>query len=399
LVNYRRQSVASHTDAAESLNSNQARSAETTNAATVPDNSSTAPVPVSGTQTPDQPIARPPLRIPSRSQSYTIAQRQHSSLESHPQHHHEVPEVALVNNKHVVPDWLFARGGRMTKKDMDKYKNWQTSGDPDPSDSPSRSSRSLERRRSHKRAPDSDFPSAFLPLSSSQSTDTVLQPPPGSPSSIALRSYSPSSPARSFGHPHLHHSTSTPLLHGRPNTGVLQNSQRCPTQQLFEGTGSTTVHTKLKDHIFSTILKRMQKGSSRPQSRRSFTRNDSQEPEGESTDQDQEDNVGPLPPSERYIRRGRLTRKMPSSMDLTPAHESADDEPFQPIKRISSEVIMSELTKMSLHDAHEGGVPAPSRMREGSMERGMWSMDESVSHADDVDSRSPARAFAVPVPC
>jgi hypothetical protein len=32
-------------------------------------------------------------------------------------------------------------------------------------------------------------------------------------------------------------------------------------------------------------------------------RGSSHEPEGESTDQDQEDNVGPLPPSQRYVRR------------------------------------------------------------------------------------------------
>lgn len=388
LVNYRRQSVASHEDNAESeLDSKQSRPQQTANVAT--DSNSALPVLSrdDGAQHADQPTSRPALRIPSRSQSYTIAQRQHSSLENRPQHTHEVPEVALVNNKHVVPDWLFARGGRMTKKDLDKYKNWQTSGDPDSSDKPSRASRSLERRRSHKRAPDSDFPSSFQPLSSSQSADTVLQPPPGSPSSIAFRSYSPSSPAKSFGSPHLHHSTSTPSLHGRTGAGVFINTQRCPTQQLFEGTGSTTVHTKLKDHIFSTILKRMQKGSSRPQSRRSL-RNCSQEPEGESTDQDQEDGVGPLPPSQRYIRRGRLSRKMPGSMDMTPAHDSADeDESFQPIKRISSEVIMSELTKMSLKDADENNVPGSSRIREGSMERGLWSMDESVSHGDEIEGR------------
>jgi hypothetical protein len=167
----------------------------------------------------------------------------------------------------------------------------------------------------------------------------------------------------------------------------MSNTNRCPTQQLFEGTGSTTVHTKLKDHIFSTILKRMQKGSSRPQSRRSL-RAGSVEREGESTDQDQEDEIGPLPPSQRYIRRGRLHRKMPSSMDMTPTHESADEEePFQPIKRISSEVIMSELTRMTLEDSN-GTVPSPSRMRDVSTERGLFSMDESVSHCEEIDSKS-----------
>lgn len=383
LVNYRRQSVASHPDATEpDANSQNPPLKEIPTAAPGDDSS-----PVGDHQKLEQGTTRPALRIPSRSQSYTIAQRQHSSLESPSHRHQEVPEVALVNNKHVVPDWLFARGGRMTKRDLDKYKNWQTSGDPESSDKQSRPSRSLERRRSHKRAPDSDFPSTFLPLGSSQSADTVLQPPPGSPSSIAFRSYSPSSSARSFGSTHLHHSTSTPSLPGRINAGASSSTHRCPTQQLFEGTGSTTVHTKLKDHIFSTILKRMQKGSSRPQSRRSL-RGNSQEPEGESTDQDQEDNVGPLPPSKRYIRRGRLSRKMPGSMDMTPGHDSADDEePLRPIKRISSEVIMSELTKMSLEDADGNVVPAASRVREGSMERGLWSMDESMSHGDEIESK------------
>lgn len=388
LVNYRRQSTTSITDIAESEQEPKVQS-RTDDTEEVPDVKSLPRTPLlADAASPSKSlISRPGLKIPSRSQSYTIAQRQHSSLENHTQHHHEVPEVALINNKHVVPDWLFARGGRMTKKDLDKYKNWQTSEDPKLEDKSPRLSRSLERRRSHKRAPDSDFPSTFSPLSVSHSVDNVLQPPPASPSSITLRSYSPSS-ARSFGSPHLHHSTSTPSLHGRSSVNPLMNtiSQRCPTQQLFEGTGSTTVHTKLKDHIFSTILKRMQKGSSRPQSRRSL-RAGSQEREGESTDQDQEDEIGPLPPSQRYVRRGRLSRKMPGSMDMTPTHELADDdEAFQPIKRISSEVIMSELTRMTLEDATNGTVPAPSRIRDVSTERGLFSMDESVSHCEDIDS-------------
>jgi hypothetical protein len=130
---------------------------------------------------------RPGLAIPGRTQSFTLP-RQHSSLENHTHHHNEIPEVALVNNKHVVPDWLFARGGRMTKRDLDKYKNWQTSegltaGSLD--DASPEPSRRLQRDRSHRRAPDSDFPSTFSPLSTSTSTDAVLHPPPGSPSSIA----------------------------------------------------------------------------------------------------------------------------------------------------------------------------------------------------------------------
>lgn len=334
---------------------------------------------------------RPGLAIPGRTQSFTLP-RQHSSLENHTHHHNEIPEVALVNNKHVVPDWLFARGGRMTKRDLDKYKNWQTSegltaGSLD--DASPEPSRRLERDRSHRRAPDSDFPSTFSPLSTSTSTDAVLHPPPGSPSSIAIRSYSPSSPSRSFGPPHLHHSTSTPSLHGRSTAGSGQPShlvQRCPTQQLFEGTGSTTVHTKLKDHIFSTILKRMHKGSSRPNSRRGV-RAGSIEPEGESTDQDREDDVGPLPSSLNYTRRGRLCRKVPGSMDMTSTHESADDEePLQPIKRVSSEVIISELTRMTLEGSTNGpSASPPSRLRDGSVDRGLFSMDESVSHGDELD--------------
>ena len=73
---------------------------------------------------------------------------------------------------------------------------------------------------------------------------------------------------------------------------------------------------------------------------------------------------------------------------MTPGHDSADDEePLRPIKRISSEVIMSELTKMSLEDADGNVVPAASRVREGSMERGLWSMDESMSHGDEIESK------------
>ncbi|KAJ9096037.1 hypothetical protein QFC21_005402 [Naganishia friedmannii] len=402
LVNYRRQSMASNTDMADSDRERSLTPARLASKVQLnPD-----AVPSASHLIEDRPV-RPGLAIPGRTQSFNLP-RQHSSLESHNHHHNEIPEVALVNNKHVVPDWLFARGGRVTKKDLDKYKNWQTSEGhtvESADDACSERSQRLQRDRSHRRAPDSDFPSIFSPLSTSMSTDTVLHPPPGSPSSIAVRSYSPSSPSRSFGAPHLHHSTSTPSLHGRSTTGSGQTPHlphRCPTQQLFEGTGSTTVHTKLKDHIFSTILKRMHKGSSRPSSRRSL-RTGSIEPEGESTDQDREDGVGPLPSRLNYTRRGRLSRKLPGSMDMTSTHDSADEEePLQPIKRVSSEVIISELTRMTLEGSSNGpSASPPSRLRDGSMDRGLFSMDESVSHCDEVDSRchsSPAKSMTTVLP-
>ncbi|KAJ9121550.1 hypothetical protein QFC22_002169 [Naganishia vaughanmartiniae] len=402
LVNYRRQSMASNTDMADSDHERSLTPQKTASKTQLnPDAGPSASQPVDG-----HPV-RPGLAIPGRTQSFNLP-RQHSSLENHTQHHNEIPEVALVNNKHVVPDWLFARGGRMTKKDLDKYKNWQTSEghvSGSPQDTSLEQSRRLQRDRTHRRAPDSDFPSTFSPLSTSTSTDTMLHPPPGSPSSIAIRSYSPSSPSRSFGPPHLHHSTSTPSLHARSTTGSGQAShlaQRCPTQQLFEGTGSTTVHTKLKDHIFSTILKRMHKGSSRPSSRRGL-RAGSIEPEGESTDQDREDDVGPLPSSLNYTRRGRLGRKVPGSIDMTPTHESADDEePLHPIKRVSSEVIISELTRMTLEGSSNGPrASPPSRFRDGSVDRGLFSMDESGSHCDELDSQyhsSPAKSMSTALP-
>ena len=71
---------------------------------------------------------------------------------------------------------------------------------------------------------------------------------------------------------------------------------------------------------------------------------------------------------------------------MAPGRDSADEgESLQPIKRISSEVIMSELTKMSLGNADGNHVPSASRVREGSMERGLWSMDESVGHEDEIE--------------
>lgn len=382
LVNYRRQSMGSNTDMADSDHERDTPHKTASKAPFNHDASASESQPIE-----DHPV-RPGLAIPGRTQSFNLP-RQHSSLENHTHLRNEIPEVALVNNKHVVPDWLFARGGRMTKKDLDKYKNWQTSEGhavESPDETLSERSRRLQRDRNRRRAPDSDFPSTFSPLSTSTSIDTMLHPPPGSPSSIAIRSYSPSS---SFGPPQLHHSTSTPSLHGRSTTGSGQIShlpQRCPTQQLFEGTGSTTVHTKLKDHIFSTILKRMHKGSSRPNSRRSL-RAGSIEREGESTDQDREDDVGPLPSRLNYTRRGRLSRKVPGSMDMTPTHESADEEePLQPIKRVSSEVIISELTRMTLEgSSNSPSALPPSRVRDGSTDRGLFTMDESVSHCDELD--------------
>ena len=213
----------------------------------------------------------------------------------------EIPEVSLDFNRHVVPDWLFRstsreghshhshghghgrrRGGRTSDED--------TKGPSRQMLRPS-SARSQEFVRDRDREKESQSPSSSWGRTSfmSASPNPTLRQFPSSPGlgsgmgiavprSIkedepATPAPSPSTLPRGRLHPGagpgpgLHHTASSPALPFRPaRLDMLFNES--PTASIsgtasphpgFGGTGSTTVNTKLKDHVFATILKRLKK--------------------------------------------------------------------------------------------------------------------------------------------
>jgi inositol-hexakisphosphate kinase len=314
----------------------------------------------------------------------------------------EVPEVALMYNKHVVPDWLFRRGGRISKPDLDRYKTWQGIDTTEDEANGNRSSR----RQFKMPASADDFPTTFSPDARSDYSQDGASvytppPPPGSPfTRMSEKSLTPSHSLASS--PSLHHATSTPSLpqyrrlSAQSSMTPVHSGQACP---LFGGTGSTAVNTKLKDHVFATILKRMRKqGRTASHSLHRRLHHGGRETPTDQEDAydttDQEDQLAPLK-TERQRReiqgtrslRGRVERNVAGSMDMTPISKAeGDDESDQhdnsePIRRVNSEVVMSELNRQAIttheHPNQKNSVPKPKRSaREESMDRGMFSMDD-----------------------
>jgi inositol-hexakisphosphate kinase len=159
----------------------------------------------------------------------------------------ELPEVALDRNTHIVPQWLLRcnqvggknlRGGSVSPPDAGSYFP------------PATGSGVMGRRNfpdATLSAPDLSVETRFCPQPSPLSRHATLQsvaPTPVSSPKMLGRSMAPN------GEHDYQHFPLTP-------SGINPVGLKPPCG--FGGTGSTMVNTKLKDHIFSTILKRMSK--------------------------------------------------------------------------------------------------------------------------------------------
>jgi len=203
----------------------------------------------------------------------------------------EIPEVSLDFNRHVVPDWLFrstsregyshhGHGRRRGGRTSDEESKGPSSRMLRPS-----SARSQEFYKEREREKESQSPSSSWGRASymSGSPNPTLRQFPSSPGlgsgvGIAvprsIKEDEPSTPAPSPATqprryqvgPGLHHAASSPVLPFRParldelfNDSPHSASGTTSPHPGFGGTGSTTVNTKLKDHVFATILKRLKK--------------------------------------------------------------------------------------------------------------------------------------------
>ena len=169
----------------------------------------------------------------------------------------EMPEVVLDRNRHIIPKWMLG-GGRNRS-----FSHSNAGGD-----TPIyRPDRHLDNSGTAS-SPDLGLPvinSNQLVRQSPLARHVTL--PSERSSSAASTSFSPS-----FNYLNQSLSTSPPsylevpsgVRYGgnrfeRPNLRPF-NSDRIPQPPLwFEGLGSTTVNTKLKDHVFSTVLRRFRR--------------------------------------------------------------------------------------------------------------------------------------------
>lgn len=160
----------------------------------------------------------------------------------------EVPEVMLDSNRHVVPEWLFESTGAQDRG-RGRSQRFPSADESDRGLGPARSPGSYPR--------DSISPSSsFGRLSMASPGDSANHMP-----MHRLLRDEPTTPAHSPASPMLHHTHSSPALQ---RMGLLSNAEGSSSglaspHPPFGGIGSTTVNNKLKDHVFSKVLKRLKR--------------------------------------------------------------------------------------------------------------------------------------------
>lgn len=233
----------------------------------------------------------------------------------------EMPEVVLDRNRHIIPEWMLrsnrnrslsysnGSGSLMAQRQLQRGKLRRgTASSPDLGIAPSLGGAPRPR------------PSPLANYSAFAANDIDALTPVNSPSQ---QSYA--FPPRLAEHPEEFIATtmSDEEINGRPQFRPF-NSERLvppPGSPWFGGTGSTMVNTRLKDHVFSSVLRRFRRHVGH-----SFEGATRTEDEGEVAD-NENDNVGGV--EGRRRRRRRLFRHK----DVPPIADCCET----PIRRVQSD--------------------------------------------------------------
>ncbi|KIJ70488.1 hypothetical protein HYDPIDRAFT_79240 [Hydnomerulius pinastri MD-312] len=184
----------------------------------------------------------------------------------------ELPEVVLDRNRHIVPKWLL----RMSRP---RERSYSQSYSPAPSFISRKHMNSLHLSTATASSPDliqmnetpkqGGFAFRQSPLTR-QATIPLDDDDSEAPASLySSECTARAMPTLSFSDPRSARRMFSPegLKNNRPDLRPFRSEQgigsQQPTPSWFGGTGSTTVNTKLKDHVFSTILRRFQRRGSR----------------------------------------------------------------------------------------------------------------------------------------
>lgn len=357
--------------------------------------------PLDGRSTPppvDSPVGpRPSLRKTASASARSSPFRDNTGV--------EIPEVSLDFNRHVVPDWLFKAGHEKERGRRGRSSFTPVSEDDDSGRHPYTHRRTLR--------PTSARSQEFsrTDFSSSLTSNGSLPKSPGLPAlgmspvireedhpSIAPRSLRsgcstpsaipryPSTPAPSPVASPLHHTISSPLLHTRGKLeGLFEDrghaSGTSSPHPAFGGTGSTAVNTKLKDHVFATILKRLQNKGRRG---------------GRRVDDDADDeHDGSVHSTERHRRLSQLSAtdrrasygRHGGSVDL---RQGSYEDRTDNIRRVQSDVVISAPSRPAHAQPRAVRVPSRSRSRRGeSEELGLFVMEENEGGESPVDPNEP----------
>ena len=250
----------------------------------------------------------------------------------------EMPEVLLDRNRHIIPEWLL-RGGRnrslsssfasgtsrMVRRRM--HLNGATASSPDLGLGDS--CRTLSSRSTIPQPKTS-------PLTRLSATSLDLgAPTPANSPNISMRAFA--SRTNMIDQPSMPRSASDDEgPSSRPGFRTFQSDQSARTQSpgWFGGTGSTMVNTKLKDHVFSTVLRRLRRHTGgRGTGVRTEDEGDIADAEGEDTGADDRET------------RPRRTKKLTSPVDLLKVEDGGSVEP-PIIRRVQSESMIATPAKL-----------------------------------------------------
>ncbi|KAK8869460.1 hypothetical protein IAR55_000024 [Kwoniella newhampshirensis] len=292
----------------------------------------------------------------------------------------EIPEVALDFNRHVVPDWLFRRDERGRQRMINGNRVHGTSDEEGTRRTlrPS-SARSQEFVRFGSHSPSSSWQGSMF--SASPGLRAVAPLSPAVPRPIQEHLEEPSTPAPSPSTSFqpissLQHTISSPTLPSRLKAESLfgyghqmQGSEGGGSgsghnsPHPFGGTGSTTVNTRLKDHVFATILKKLRRKGV------GFHRHDD---EADDEADDHDNDAGSIRSGSgggsSRIRRRSERRGIEGSLDLqAPPRKEVENGN---IRRTQSDVVLTD------RRGSRRGSQKERRLREESAERGMFEMEE-----------------------
>jgi inositol-hexakisphosphate kinase len=307
---------------------------------TISNHSPRPPLHKSTTDTP-QTLAR---MLVTKASIHDVLEEEDESGDTDLTHEAELPEVALDRNRHIIPQWML-RAGRNRS-----YSN-PNSSRPRPSFI---SNRFLKRRNGTTSSPDLDTPvlSNDLPHAKPDAfryhSDVVDAPTPTNSPKLPSDIFPSRLLAERSNKRHFSFHSSEEELLGRRNFRALHFDQTLAGQSpvWFGGTGSTVVNTKLKDHVFSTVLRRFRRHTGGR-----WVAGVRTEDDGAVADTEGDDGSAIETP-----RIGRAT-----TFQSRPEHLKTEDT-NQHLRRVQSESMIASARKLAVEEQSRKGILNVSQM-------------------------------------
>ncbi|KAJ7283515.1 hypothetical protein C8J57DRAFT_1292784 [Mycena rebaudengoi] len=283
----------------------------------------------------------------------------------------EMPEVALDRNRHIIPQWML-RGGRNRSLShsnvgvplFDRHSRAHLNGGT--ASSPDLGAPSMLNIPRARLSPLARYP-PFV-------TSEMDAPTPVNSPSQSSRAFPVKVNGESSSRQYIKSASDEEVGFGRPQIPLYASDYSLPTPRLqspwFGGTGSTTVNTKLKDHVFSTVLRRFRRRTGG----RWATGTRTDEDDGDVADAEDDDTGASLNP--RRTRSGRI-RPLISQVD-----RFRETETMPPIRRVQSESMMASPGKLE-------ALAMEEHQSKDMMD--VFDMDfDSQPRSEDFDHSSPA---------